>query len=223
MRRAIAFLLLFVGVASYAEAPRGRTIYNPMSSLKGGTTFQVAPARGASNRTMMFNVGANSAVTFTTATRPISYGEPSDKDVVPATGTVGFTAINTACIASDSATIPNTSTCNQYTLPAGAYESTGITMPGGTTTGYYHRVVGIGSSCPSFDPSDTTGWTFDTVGTTITYPGTGKTLANTIICTQFVGRNGSGEMIAAATLMAETAAPLVGSKCLYSINPGDCP
>jgi len=171
----------------------------------------------------MVNVGSNSAVTFATVTRPISYGELSDTDVVPSSGNVGFTAINTACIASDSATIPNTTACNQYTIPSAAYEISGITMPGGTTTGYYHQVVAIGSGCPNFDPSDTTGWTFDTVGTVVSYPGTGKTLANKRICTQFVGRNGSNEIVAAATLMADTGAPLVGSKCLYNVNPGDCP
>jgi hypothetical protein len=224
LRFAIASVLLCFALALPAQAenynPGIRTIYST-SALSGGNTFQASATRGTAYGSFQINVSSNNSVKLVRATRSASAGSIADANPLPSSGTVSYTAGTGSCMTSDAAPMSSSPTaCNQYTIPAAPYSSINFTAPAGTTSGQFHQVVT--GTCPTFDPLNTSGWTWDVDSTVITYGSGSRPLLNKNICT-VRGYDSSGTKVLVSTAPGVTqisGAP--GSTCKQITQVSDC-
>lgn len=224
LRLATASFLLCFAMSSAAQAesynPGVRTTYST-SALSGGNTFQASATRGTSYGSFQINVSSNNSVKLVRATRSASAGAIAEVNPLPSSGTVSYTANTASCMTSDSATMTSSaSACNQYTIPSAPYSSLNFTAPAGTTSGQFHQVVS--GTCPTFDPLNTTGWTWDVDSTVITYGSGSRPLLNKTICTVRGYDSGGTKVLVSTAPGVNQISSGPGSTCRQLTQTSDC-
>ncbi|GEM_PF-4579975 len=224
LRFATASFVLCFSLAPSAGAvdynPGVRTTYST-SALSGGNTFQASKTRGTSYGSFQINVGSNSAVKLVRATRSASAGEIADVNPLPSSGTVSYTAATASCMTSDAAPMTSSaSACNQYTIPSAPYSTENFTAPAGSTSGQYHQVVS--GTCPTFDPLNTSGWTWDVDSTVITYGSGSRPLLNKKICTVRGHDSGGTKLIVSTAPGVTNINSGPGSTCRQLTSVFEC-
>jgi hypothetical protein len=219
---ALPVLLCIFQNSGWAEDsfnPGIKTVYG-VSALSGGTTFQASETRGTSYGSFQINVSSNGSVKLVRATRSIETGIIGDANPLPSSGTLSYTASTESCLTSESATMTSSaSACNQYTIPSAPYSSTNFTAPSGATAGYFHQVA---TSCPSFDPVNTTGWTWSVGGTVITYGSGSRPLLGKNICTVQGYDLGGNKVLVSSEMGVNTITSGPGSTCRQVSQVNEC-
>ncbi len=223
LRFATASFLLF-SLAPLAQAenynPGIRTTY-ATSALTGGNTFQASVTRGTAYGSFQINVSSNNSVKLVRATRDASAGSIADANPLPTSGTVSYTAATGSCMTSDAAPMTSSaSACNQYTIPSTPYSSINFTAPSGATSGQFHQVVS--GTCPTFDPLNTTGWTWSVDSTVITYGSGSRPLLNKNICTVRGYDSGGNKVLVSSAPGVTMVSGGPGSTCRQITQVSDC-
>lgn len=224
LRFASASFFLFFVLAPSAQAedfnPGIRTTY-ATSALSGGNTFQTSPTRGTSYGSFQINVSSNDSVKLVRATRSASAGSIGDANPLPPSGTVSYTAGTGSCMTSDAAAMTSSATdCNQYTIPTAPYSTLNFTAPAGATAGQFHQVVS--GTCPTFDPLNTSGWTWNVDGTVVTYGSGSRPLLNKTICTIRGYDSGGTKVLVSSGLGVNSISGGPGGTCKQISQVSDC-